>query len=452
MLRSTKRRDRRWASPRIEGLEDRKLLYATLGASWTYGSRITYSFAPDGTNIGGAASVLNQAMANRGITTSQWETAFEKAAAVWQQVTNINIAQVSDDGAAFGAAGDQQDDPNFGDIRIGGTALGSGVLASTFLPPPINGNSLAGDMVFNTNQMWGINNNYDIETVAIHEFGHALGMDHSATTTADLYAYYNADKQALTSDDIAGIQSIYGTRRADAFDAGTGNQALASASNISSYLNGSTQETLTGLDINSGADLDWYTVTAPAGSTTNLTVTVQSSNLSSLAPQVSLYNGARALVQTASSTNFGATINVAATGVQPGQVFYIKVWSANTGAVGNNGAYALLVNFGSSSMSPAAPPNTVVTSQSGGGGGSSNDSLGDPSAVSTGDDVVQIGDLNANGDNMMIAPGARLRGGRHKARDASHHHPAARVTKPQTNHVAGHAGLDKAIDALHGRG
>ena len=52
--------------PRIEGLEDRKLLYATLGGSFAFGSRITYSFAPDGTNIGGIPSALFSTMAAGG--------------------------------------------------------------------------------------------------------------------------------------------------------------------------------------------------------------------------------------------------------------------------------------------------------------------------------------------------------------------------------------------------
>ena len=49
-------RDRRHPSrsrpirPRVEGLEARLLLYATTGGHWTYGSRITLSFMPDGTS------------------------------------------------------------------------------------------------------------------------------------------------------------------------------------------------------------------------------------------------------------------------------------------------------------------------------------------------------------------------------------------------------------------
>src|SRR5438270_11109958 len=82
----------RTARPRLESLEDRLLLYSTLGGQWTFGSRITYSFVPDGTSVGGTPSVLFQTL-NARFPTATWQLQFQKAAAVWQAVTNINMAQ-----------------------------------------------------------------------------------------------------------------------------------------------------------------------------------------------------------------------------------------------------------------------------------------------------------------------------------------------------------------------
>src|SRR5271166_1456143 len=76
--------------PRLEGLESRLLLYSTLGDMWTYDSRITYSFMPDGTSVGGTPSVLFQTMS----TMTTWQTAIMKAAAVWEAAANINLALV----------------------------------------------------------------------------------------------------------------------------------------------------------------------------------------------------------------------------------------------------------------------------------------------------------------------------------------------------------------------
>ena len=48
--------------------------------------------------------------------------------------------------------------------------------------------------------------------VALHELGHALGLDHSEDTNSIMYAFYDCSKTTLTADDIAGIQAIYGGR------------------------------------------------------------------------------------------------------------------------------------------------------------------------------------------------------------------------------------------------
>src|SRR3954465_1965556 len=86
--RRPRRRSRR---PAVEGLEDRRLLSATNGGRWVYGSRITYSFVPDGTSVGGAGSNM-YATLNRVASTSTWQAAIEQAASLWSSYANVNIA------------------------------------------------------------------------------------------------------------------------------------------------------------------------------------------------------------------------------------------------------------------------------------------------------------------------------------------------------------------------
>lgn len=52
----------------------------------------------------------------------------------------------------------------------------------------------------------------DVQSVMTHEFGHALGLSHSAIQEAVMYASYCAgcNKRALHPDDIAGAMAIYG--------------------------------------------------------------------------------------------------------------------------------------------------------------------------------------------------------------------------------------------------
>ena len=138
----------------------------------------------------------------------------------------------------MGSGNYQQGDPGFGDIRIGGYNFNSSALAAACMPPPVNNFSIAGDIYFNTGQTFRNGSTYDLITVAAHEIGHALGLYHSGIASAEMYATYNGVKRSLTSDDIAGIQSIYGgARQQDPYYGSSGNGSIATAYNINSMIN-----------------------------------------------------------------------------------------------------------------------------------------------------------------------------------------------------------------------
>jgi hypothetical protein len=358
--------------PDLEGLEDRLLLYAALGDQWTYSSRITYSLMPDGTSVGGVPSALFQTL-NAKFATATWENQIEQAAALWEGATNANLALVSDGGEPEGTSGNQQDDPRFGDIRIGAIPLPSGILAETFLPPAANGGTDAGDIFLNSTVNWQIGSSYDLQTVVAHEFGHALGLGESSVSTAVMYATYNGIKQALASDDIAGIQSIYGTRKFDFLNnGGYRNNTYHNADTINAFISSYGQLAMSGLDITTVGDSEWYYINAPSTTSGTMTVTVQSSNLSSLSPEFQVYNSSLALVgQQGTAGSLAATISLS-TSATVGQGFYIRVLSA--GGPGPIGGYGLLVDFINQPEAPIAPPNTVVSQQPDESGGTLNNS------------------------------------------------------------------------------
>jgi len=374
----------RRAPARVESLEDRLLLYATLDAQWVHGERITWSFAPDGTSVLGEPSALFETMDAIGVSQEEWQDAFRWAAATWQEFANINLAEVPDSGDPFGISGHQQNDPRFGDIRIGAIPKSSSVLASAFPPPPILGGTLAGDIVFNSEQDWELNSQLDVATVAIHEFGHSLGLDHSEIEEAVMYAFYNGVQQSLNSDDVHGIRSIYNSRQWDPFDLPSRNNTPGDAADITSFLDADGRVMFNDLSISTNHDKDWFYVEAPPDASGSMKVLMQTSLLSSQSPRFQVYNSNLDLVAwtvaNGASDAFGETIELTFTGVPAGTGVYIAAmgWNKESSGVNGIGGYGLLVDFSDNHLTgnPIPPPDTTVEEQENeGGGGGLNQTL-----------------------------------------------------------------------------
>ncbi|QEH35379.1 Matrixin [Aquisphaera giovannonii] len=388
---------KRRARPRIEGLEDRLVLYSTLGAQWPYASRITYSFVPDGANIGGYSSSLFATL-NAKYATATWQLQFQKAAAAWQAVAGINLCQVGDDGSALGVNGNQQGDPRFGDIRISAIPQASGTLAVCLTPPPVNGGTDAGDIILNSTSNWGVNTSYDLETVAIHEIGHALGLGHSAIQAACLYAYYNGTKQSLNTDDVNGIQSIWGPARSDIFNSnGQSNGLNTTAANLNGYIGSNGQAAIPNLTIGKTGQSEWFSVTVPSTTTGTFVARVQSTGLSILSPKLQVLTPSLSLLGSVASANFGDTVGITLTGVTAGTTYLIRVAGNTAGSA--FGGYGLLLNFGSATQPLISPPYTAVAEQADLGGGSSSMEA----------ETATVGDYTAQGDALEAS---ELRGRR----------------------------------------
>ena len=66
------------------------------------------------------------------------------------------------------------------------------------------------DIALNTKFTWNTNgNDYDVETVYLHENGHALGLGHSTVVGAVMEPVYDGVRRSLHSDDVAGITTLY---------------------------------------------------------------------------------------------------------------------------------------------------------------------------------------------------------------------------------------------------
>ncbi|KAM6164610.1 matrix metalloproteinase-9 [Rhynchocyon petersi] len=68
---------------------------------------------------------------------------------------------------------------------------------------------------FDQDKKWGFcpDRGYSLFLVAAHEFGHALGLDHSSVPEALMYPMYRfTEEHPLHEDDVKGIQHLYGPR------------------------------------------------------------------------------------------------------------------------------------------------------------------------------------------------------------------------------------------------
>ncbi|XP_023741457.2 metalloendoproteinase 1 [Lactuca sativa] len=82
-----------------------------------------------------------------------------------------------------------------------------GVLAHAFAPP-------SGIFHYDADDPWvvgAVPNAFDVETLALHEIGHLLGLDHSQFQNAIMWGSFAAGvTKGLNSDDIQGIRALYG--------------------------------------------------------------------------------------------------------------------------------------------------------------------------------------------------------------------------------------------------
>lgn len=169
------------------------------------GATITWSLTPTGTNcdvefLGCTMTALADFMP------TNYLGAIKSAFNAWASVADLVFVQVADNGVPF-------DDPAaVGDIRIGGHPIDPGVLAHAYYPP-VHLDSAAGDIHFDTEDLWQVGfggPGFDIFWVAVHEIGHAIGLDHALSPGQQMTPMYTEAFAGPQAGDIAGAQFIYG--------------------------------------------------------------------------------------------------------------------------------------------------------------------------------------------------------------------------------------------------
>jgi hypothetical protein len=178
--------------------------FSTLGSTWAAGAITMNMQLAGGSNLADGSINYNAAAG--------------AAATIWNQALNrVQFAPVNS--TAGHADGDLLNQVFF-DRSYYGTSFDRDTLAITTRWTVGRTERVEADVVFNTAFQWdsyrgtvrssGV---WDLRRVALHEFGHVLGLDHPDEHGQSVNALMNStlgNLDALTNDDIAGVQSLYG--------------------------------------------------------------------------------------------------------------------------------------------------------------------------------------------------------------------------------------------------
>jgi hypothetical protein len=330
----------------LQRLEDRFVPYSLSGYQWG-NVNVSASFMPDGTITDlGNPSVLF-ATWNAIAPTTIWQPEFARALQTWASVSPLNFHFVADNGAAAGSSGQNQGDSQFGDIRLGESNRSTAGLAAVGYYPNKSG-TLPGDIFLNSEISMQIGSYPDLYSVLLHEVGHTIGLAHSDDSSSVMYYLITNVYSGLASDDVAGVQAIYGARKADSYDTGAGNNNFGSATALN--VNGMGSVVISA-DLTSVEDVDYYRVVAPSNFDGTLTVSADASNISLLQSDIAVYDSNQILLGKVSSGTYGSNATLSLNGLVAGKSYYLVADGSTTDVFGM-GAYKLNAKFGGGTPPP----------------------------------------------------------------------------------------------------
>ncbi len=334
---------------------------------WIDLGALTYSFAPDGTSIGGSPSELFSDLSTIGENT--WQEAFKDAFRQWFDPFGMHVSEVKDDGLPFGIFGATQGDSRFGDIRIAAVPLSGNVAAEAVPHSIITQGTWAGDILLNANFKWS--SAHEVYSVAMHEIGHVLGLGHNPDPASPMYFHGVSDALAPTTLDLVTLKMFYAALSPELED-GDGdeedNKAGPQPSTSSDENDVFNPVTATSLVPIMGATIQY----AATGKVTDneprvlyrlesageiddfsyLNIVIESSESEGLIPNVVVYNSEGEERPARILSNANGTKVIQVRDVEAEKVYFVAVSGSPEASAYQKGSFRLYANYNKTALSP----------------------------------------------------------------------------------------------------
>lgn len=334
---------------------------AAAGLPWFEMGSLTYSFALDGTEFGSVHSKLFAELRGTGSQT-EWQATFHSAFMEWLQPLEQSIQLVPDSGMPFGTLGTTQHDQRVGDIRIAAIPLSMNVMAESIPHNMLTQGSWAGDILLNSNADW--TDLHQVFSVAMHEFGHVLGLGHSDDPESPMFFHGVFSAMHPTAGDIVNLKKIYAGVHVDSEEGSAGShtinewedepefqfdasQAFPLTANVSTTAQYTTSGVLTVEQPTSLYELQ------PIGEIDHvqyLNIAVIADLQNGLMPQVTVYDSAGDKMSSTILSNGSGVLTLQVKDAEPQHTHYLAVTAAAAPADYQLGSYHLFATFSTSAL------------------------------------------------------------------------------------------------------
>lgn len=173
----------------------------------TSGGTIKWSFADTDLRSQLSTRYLDYPQISTALTSAERD-GIRTAVNTWAAVCDIDFVEVPDSVAATVRFGKSYVDGRGHSLAI------TTIWPSGILNPLITEAVVVFDTADQSQATDALATSAGFLSTAIHEFGHVIGLDHSSTPSAIMYPYYSG-ATVLTSEDISGVQTIYGAATAN---------------------------------------------------------------------------------------------------------------------------------------------------------------------------------------------------------------------------------------------